>query len=134
MLTKVSLYMKIDDVTEWLNLADNDLYSAEILFKQDRKPLEIICNHCAKSAEKYLKGYLAFNEIIPQKTHNLTNLLEMCKNIDPEFIIIKTECGILNRYSTDIRYPSKIEILNDDAIFCIKSVKNLKSKTHSIND
>jgi len=45
---------------EWFNIADADLSSAEYLRGMSPAPLEIICYHCQQSAEKYLKGYLAF--------------------------------------------------------------------------
>jgi HEPN domain-containing protein len=53
--------MKIKDVIEWIQIADDDIYSAQILDKASPKPYEIICYHCAQATEKYLKGYLAYN-------------------------------------------------------------------------
>ena len=72
--------MKIKDVMEWIHIAEDDLYSAQILYEQARKPYEIICYHCAQSIEKYLKGFLTYNDIVPEKTHNLLLLLELCIN------------------------------------------------------
>jgi HEPN domain-containing protein len=63
--------MNNENVKEWLQLANDDLYSAKILNEAVRKPYEIICYHCAQSIEKYLKGYLTFCDIIPKKTHDL---------------------------------------------------------------
>ena len=63
--------MNIKDVKEWLQFADDDFYSAQILNESVRKPYEIICYHCAQAVEKYLKGYLIYNDIVPQRTHNL---------------------------------------------------------------
>ena len=70
--------MKINDIKEWLQIADEDLYSANILYESVRRHKEIICYHCSQSMEKYLKGYLAYNNIFPEKTHNLLFLLELC--------------------------------------------------------
>jgi HEPN domain-containing protein len=44
--------MNIDDVLEWLEIADNDYDSAIILFESARKHCEIICYHCAQAVEK----------------------------------------------------------------------------------
>jgi HEPN domain-containing protein len=44
--------MEIEDVVEWIELADDDLYSAKILNEAARKPYEIICYHCAQATEK----------------------------------------------------------------------------------
>jgi HEPN domain-containing protein len=68
--------MKISDVIEWLQIAEEDFYAAQVLNEAVRKPYEIICYHCAQAIEKYLKGYLSYNGILPQKTHNLLLLLE----------------------------------------------------------
>jgi HEPN domain-containing protein len=63
--------MNNENVKEWLQLAEDDLYSAKILNEAIRRPYEIICYHCAQATEKYLKAYLAFRDIIPKKTHDL---------------------------------------------------------------
>ena len=119
--------MKINDIKEWLQIADEDLYSANILFESVRRPKEIICYHCAQSIEKYLKGYLAYNNIFPEKTHNLLFLLELCVKINNDFDNIKTECSLLNRYTNEIRYPHRIEILDEDVNYSIKAVEKIKN-------
>jgi HEPN domain-containing protein len=67
--------MNIDDVKEWIEIADDDFDSAEILNKAFRKHNEIICYHCAQAVEKYLKGYMEYKDIVPEKTHNLSYLI-----------------------------------------------------------
>ena len=118
--------MNIDDVIEWIQIADDDLYAAQMLNKLVRKPNEIICYHCAQAIEKYLKGYLMFNDIIPQKTHNLLVLLELCIEKDNCFENIKAECGIMNRYTNEIRYPHRIEIKVEDVNYSIKVAERIK--------
>ncbi len=81
--------MKIKDVIEWMQIADDDMYSAQILHESVRKPSEIICYHCAQAAEKYLKGYLAYQDIMAPKTHNLLFLHELCVEKDPDFESIR---------------------------------------------
>jgi len=41
--------MKINDVKEWIQIADDDLYSAKTLNESVRKPYEIICYHISMS-------------------------------------------------------------------------------------
>jgi HEPN domain-containing protein len=77
--------MNNENVMEWLQLADDDLYSAKILNEAERKPYEIICYHCAQAAEKYLKGYLTHHDVIPKKTHDLVFLNNLCTEKDSEF-------------------------------------------------
>jgi HEPN domain-containing protein len=118
--------MNIDDVIEWFQIADDDLYSAQMLNELVRKPHEIICYHCAQSIEKYLKGYLTYNGIIPQKTHNLLILLEVCIEKDDHFENIKTECSIMNRYVNEIRYPHRIEVKVEDVNYSIRAAEKIK--------
>jgi len=119
--------MKINDVVEWIQIAEDDLYSAQLLNKADRKPFEIICYHCAQAIEKYLKGYLTYNEIIPEKTHNLLFLLELCNEKEAVFENIRAECSLLNKFTNEIRYPHRIEILEEDVIYSINAVERIRN-------
>jgi HEPN domain-containing protein len=118
--------MNINDVTEWVIIADDDFDSAKILNESVRKHREVICYLCAQAAEKYLKGYLTYNNIIPRKTHNLVLLNDKCIEIDNSFDEIKIECGFLNRYVNEIRYPVRIEVYEEDVIYVIKSVEKIR--------
>jgi HEPN domain-containing protein len=119
--------MNDDNVKDWLQLADDDLYSAKILNESTRRLHKIICYHCAQVTEKYLKGYLTFRDIIPKKTHDLIFLYNLCAEKDTEFQSIKTTCEFLNRFANDIRYPHKYEIDDSDANFSINAVEKIRS-------
>ncbi|MDR2965073.1 MAG: HEPN domain-containing protein [Treponema sp.] len=119
--------MKINDVLEWIQIAEDDIYSAKYLYEAVRKPFEIICYHCAQAVEKYLKGYLTYSGIIPQKTHNLLLLLELCIEKDNSFENIRTECGLLNKFTNEIRYPYRIEIKEEDVIYSINAVDRIRN-------
>ena len=92
-----------------------------------RKPFEIICYHCAQAIEKYLKGYLTYNDITPQKTHNLLLLLELCIEKDINFQNVRAECGLLNKFTNETRYPHRIEIREEDMIYSISAVERIKN-------
>jgi len=119
--------MKIKDVLEWIQIADEDIYSAQLLNEALRKPYEIICYHCAQATEKYLKGYLAYNNITTPKTHNLLLLHELCVEIDIAFENIRTECSLLNRFTNEIRYPHRIEIKEEDVNYSLNAVQRIKN-------
>jgi HEPN domain-containing protein len=119
--------MEIEDVMDWLQLADDDLDSAILLNGAVRKHNEIICYHCAQAAEKYLKAYLTYQDIIPEKTHNLVFLNKICIEKDNEFQNMATLCNILNRFSNDIRYPHKYEVSENDVNFSIDAVETIKN-------
>ena len=119
--------MNTNDVKEWMIIADDDFDSARILNDSVRKHMEVICYLCAQATEKYLKCYLTYNGIIPQKTHNLVLLNDNCIEIDNSFNEIKMECGFLNRYSNEIRYPFRIQVYEEDVVYVIKSVEKIKN-------
>jgi HEPN domain-containing protein len=91
--------MNTNDVKEWMIIADADFDLAKILNESVRKHREVICYLCVLATEKYLKCYLIYNAIVPQKTHNLVLLNDKCSEIDSSFEgIKKIECGFINRY------------------------------------
>jgi HEPN domain-containing protein len=117
--------MEIEDVAEWIQLADDDLYSAKILNGAVRKVHEIICYHCAQATEKYLKAYLTYKDSIPEKTHNLLFLNKLCVEKDVEFQNVAALCDFLNRFANDIRYPHKFEVTDNDVNFSINAVEKI---------
>jgi HEPN domain-containing protein len=118
--------MNVEDAREWLLIADNDFDSANLLNEAVRKHCEIICYHCAQAVEKYLKGYLIYNDMVPQKTHDLLFLNKMCIEKDKDFENIVNECGFLNRFANDIRYPHKYEINEADTKISIVAVEKIR--------
>jgi len=118
--------MNIDDVKEWIEIADNDLDSAILLNEAARKHCEIICYHCAQAAEKYLKAYLIYKDIIPKKIHDLRFLHNHCIEFDGEFEKIITECSYLNKFSNDIRYPTKYQTNEDDVNASINAAQKIR--------
>ncbi len=90
---------------EWLYKANNDLESAKYLLTSEKKLYDIIVYHCQQSAEKALKGFLAFQRQGLMKTHDLKTLLDECKDIAPKFNNIFDDCIFLNPFVTLYRYP-----------------------------
>ena len=121
--------MNNEEVREWFEIADSDFDSAQILNEAVRRHYEVICYHCAQAAEKYLKGYLVFNDILPEKTHDLVHLTKCCFLIDNDFQNLQTVCGFLNRFANDIRYPHKYEVTEGDTKHAINAVEKIRNST-----
>jgi HEPN domain-containing protein len=119
--------MNIEDVLEWIEIADNDFDSAMILNKAVRKHYEIICYHCSQAVEKYLKGYLVSQSIIPLKTHDLRFLNNLCTEQEQNFDNLITECAFLNKFANDIRYPHKYETTESDVTYSISIVEKIRN-------
>lgn len=105
---------------EWTEIARSDLESAEFLTQKVPMPLEIICYHCEQSAEKMLKGFLAFHGAEIPRIHALGKLCELCSQIDPEIDAISAQALELTPYGVNVRYPFHVELLEQDAMIAIK--------------
>ena len=120
--------MSLIDTKELIMIADEDFESAKFLTQMHPTPLEIICFLCSQSIEKYLKSFLLFNEIIPNKTHNLNELLRDCKNIHQTFSDIDYECRIINKHAHETRYTRfKNNISESDMKYALKATEKVKS-------
>jgi len=104
-----------DNVAQWLRFARLDLENAQFLYDHRHpRPLEIICYHCQQAVEKVLKAYLVAKDIEIQKTHDLGVLCEQCAILDVAFGDIAADCGKLTLFVIYARYPSPIEIVEQD--------------------
>jgi HEPN domain-containing protein len=102
-------------VKPWIQRADNDISSAYFLTKEMHPiPTEIVCFHCQQAAEKYLKAFLAYNDQEPPKTHDLIELARLCNNFDKDFLLLIQKCEYLLPFAIQTRYPSKIELGDED--------------------
>jgi HEPN domain-containing protein len=102
--------MEIEAVTEWFYLADADMDSAKLLNAMRPQHREIICYHCEQAVEKYLKGYLQANDILPPKIHDLEKVCAMCSEMDIRFDTIVRECIYLTQFATQLRYPHEVPV------------------------
>ena len=119
--------MDIEEIREWITIADTDFDSAKILNESARKPCEIICYLCAQAVEKYLKAFLIYHNTVPKKTHDLAFLNSICINKHNDFCNIQQLCDFLTAFSNDIRYPHSYEVTQDDANFSIKAVEKVRN-------
>lgn len=115
-----------DIANEWFAFADNDLKTAKFLLNMHPLPLEIICYHCQQSAEKYLKGYIAFKGGKLIKTHDLTLLNRMCIEYDIDFQEVEDDAIELVDYGVQVRYPFHLELEEYDMRKAIESADRIK--------
>ncbi len=96
---------KLKWVKEWFRKAENDLTAARMIIQNEHPPTDTICFHCQQCAEKYLKGYLTFQNIQIERTHDLVKLNNSCRKIDDSFGELAEVCEILTGYAVEVRYP-----------------------------
>lgn len=95
----------IEQFQEWQKRAEEDFGSAKMLLDNDGFP-SVVCFHAHQVVEKYLKGYLAYQDKEPQKVHQLDSLLEECAKIDESFKDYIEQVVSLNDYYIEARYPT----------------------------
>lgn len=113
-------------VKEWFEIALVDLRTARHLFEtMCPQPLEIVCYHCQQAVEKVLKAFLVDREIEPPRIHDLERLCLMCVEHDQSFVPIQESCRELTAYAVSARYPSHVEIEEQDAVFALKEAERI---------
>lgn len=68
----------------WLQKAGSDLAAAELCLAAGQA-LDAACFHCQQAAEKSLKAWLVVHETAFPFVHDLSKLLTLCAQVNPEF-------------------------------------------------
>jgi HEPN domain-containing protein len=119
------------DVKEWMRFAQNDYDCAVILKDRFRPPIENVCYLCQQSAEKILKAYTIAKANTLIKTHDIEDLLDVCKQHSLDFDCLADSCLTLTPYVALGRYPSNIEIVDYDMRQALKSALDILEFTKS---
>jgi HEPN domain-containing protein len=119
------------DVEKWIRFAQMDFDSAVTLAEKFRPPLEVVSYLCQQSAEKILKAYTIANTNTLTKTHILKDLLKVSIQHCPCFDKFRTVCERLTPYITLTRYPSNIELTEQDMRQALKDAQDVLEFTKS---
>ncbi len=107
---------KSNIINQWIEKADHDLGTAEIVFQHMPDYYDTIAFHCQQAVEKYLKALLLFYDIEFRKSHSLIYLLDLLSikiDIDQE----KYHNAIrLNSFGVQVRYPDKTFFLSREEL------------------
>lgn len=112
---------------EWLARADDDLQYAEVGFKETDL-YSNVCFSCQQAFEKYLKAFLLIHKVDFPRSHDLTELLSLCLNLDPDFSKFIEAASIMTPYNIATRYPDVGDIVffKDQAEQALEFTKQLK--------
>jgi len=91
---------------QWLNRAEEDLAVARLVLKEDH--IAHACFLSQQCIEKTLKAYLIARVNQYPRTHNLIDLLNLCRQIDSTFSQFHAECADIDQYYIPTRYPEGI--------------------------
>ncbi len=109
--------------------ADGDLKTAEDELNMPDSFTNTICFHSQQCVEKYLKAYLSFVGRSSGKTHDIAELIELCKENDEEFDnLYKINANKLTKYAVEVRYPDEFYIPSkEEAKNSVEIAKKVKS-------
>lgn len=92
--------------SEWIEKAEEDWNVLLQIYGARKNPAyNATCFHAQQCAEKYLKGRLEEADIAFAKTHDLDELLQQAKAIEPTWSALQPELDFLNDFSVLYRYP-----------------------------
>lgn len=96
---------KEDLVRAWLVKANRDLLSARELSEGDMPLLDTAAYHCQQAAEKAVKGYLLYNDVRFEKSHDIELLVSQASHVDPGFAECFEAARLLTPLAVEYRYP-----------------------------
>lgn len=117
-----------DDVKNWIVKAENDLKVAMHEIETKEPVTDAICFHAQQCVEKYLKAFLVYYNQSFRKTHNISEILVICIEKDPEFKNLQQiNAHELTVYATELRYPEFFHIPSiEEAKEAIEIAKKVK--------
>ena len=102
-------------IKQWIQKADNDLKSAEILFNAEEVLWENVCTLSQQAAEKYLKALLLYLDVDFRRSHSLVYLLGLLEPFGEVTDRMYGVADFLTPFAVDIRYPGEMEVNSADA-------------------
>ena len=93
---------------EFIEKADNDLFSARTLIEAEGGPTDTPAFHAQQAAEKGLKAILTAHQIDAPYTHDLEELLDLVPEdtvAHERLTLLREELGAISEYGVRIRYP-----------------------------
>lgn len=96
---------KREEVRGWFEKADEDLRSAEADLAFDPPIQSDALFHCQQAVEKAMKGFLTAHDRAFHKTHDLDELAQSCRSLDPTLQATLDSCLKLTVYAWRSRYP-----------------------------
>lgn len=98
---------------DWIEKAERDIKSAKILKEHDCGN-DVVAFHCQQSVEKLLKAYLISKGEGIVSGHSLIYLCKLSEKHNSEFKKYIKDCGFLNQYYIETRYPADNPLIISD--------------------
>ena len=113
---------------QWLEKANADIEAAEFLSSGEATFHGIVGFHAQQAAEKYIKAYLTWHQVVFGKTHDIGELLDRVDKCDPGLADVLQDAVVLSKYGVEVRYPADVPELSKadvtEAVELAKAVRN----------
>jgi HEPN domain-containing protein len=117
----------VKEARMWMDNAAGDMQVANHLLSTMRPiPVEIIGFHSQQAAEKSLKAVLAYNETVIPRTHEITELVNICNTLGACFDIPEAIADTITEYAVKVRYRQETrDFIENDAEFAVKQAEKI---------
>ena len=117
----------LEEVRRWIRKADDDLTVAKEMLNFQKRIPWVICFHAQQAVEKYLKAFLIFQQIDFRKTHDTSELLNLCIQADQNLEKLQNlKIEKLTYYTVESRYPGFYEPDLEDAKEALLIAENVR--------
>ncbi len=115
----------------WILKAESDLKTLTMVMESG-EALDTACFHAQQSAEKYLKAFLSFHDIVPPRTHGIEELLGLCAKLNERFADLIEETAFLTDYAVELRYDVEFWPEKEETEAAFKAANKIKQVVLSI--
>ena len=115
----------------WILKAESDLKNLMIM-TESGEALDTACFHAQQAAEKYLKAFLSFHDIIFPRTHDIEELLGLCAELNERFADLIEKTTFLTNYAVELRYDVEFWPEKEEAEAAFVAADKIKQVVLSI--
>ena len=115
----------------WILKAESDLENLMIVIESGRA-LDTACFHAQQAAEKYLKAFLSFHDIVFPRIHSIEELLVLCAKLDERFADLIEETAFLTNYAVELRYDVEFWPEKEEAEAAFEAANKIRQVVLSI--
>ncbi|MFN0010455.1 MAG: HEPN domain-containing protein [Phycisphaerales bacterium] len=94
-----------DDAAAWLAKAQSDPLCIRNNLASEEVPTDAVCFHAQQAGEKALKALIAARGLTPERTHDLTTLINAASEAGWANGTLVADADVVNPYSVAVRYP-----------------------------
>ena len=109
--------MSVGDFKPWLEQAEHDVDSANLLLRENGHA-DMIIFHTHQAVEKTLKGLLIKHGMAVPETHDLDPLLLSVRKHYPKLDSVQRRIAALDLFSPTLRYPTGDKLTRQQALEC----------------